>query len=994
MNALTELRRRWPLTLFGLVVLLAVIGPRLAAFYTDILWFESVGYSERFFSLLTTRFGLGIASGLGMAALVAVNLTLAVRLAPAFRMPSEAEEVIERYRVAIQPYSRFAVILVTVVMGLLAAGALVGEWQTYLLWANGDAFGIEDPQFGRDLGFFVFDLPFYALINGWLFGALAVTLLLTAGAHYLFGGIRPQAPGQKITSGANVHLSVLLASLIAVRAWGFWLDRFQLSYSDRGVVTGLSYTDVNATLRGLTLLTAIAAVCVVLFLANIRQRGWVLPSAGVGILLVASLVLGGAYPAAIQALQVNPQELPRERPFIERNLDYTRYAYAIEDVGDSLTDGQGQVSYERFPADTDLTAQQVNDNAGTLEAIRLWDPATLQNTYNQLQQLRPYYEFQDVDVDRYRINDDLQQVMVSVREISIDNLQEPSWQNRALVFTHGYGVVASTVSTAASNGQPEFLSRDIPNAGVAELDLEQPRIYFGENTPVYSIVGATEDEFDFETEAEQQRNRYDGEDGVRIGGLVNRIAFALRYGEPNILLSGLIQSDSRVLFNRDVRQRVQEIAPFLQLDHDAYPIVVDGRVKWIQDAYTTTAMVPYSQRIDLGQISAITERRTVLIQQPDGSLVPQERVVNLQSLSGEANYIRNSVKAVVDAYDGTVELYITAPEDPLIQAWDRAFPGTLIPGDEVPEDIRAHFRHPEDMFRVQAAMLERYHIPTADGFYNASDEWELPADSAFVENNEGQGSIERTFPPTYQLIRLPGDEEEDFSLIQPFNPVDRQVLAAYMAARGNPDELGQIRILQMPPTETVFGPEQVFARINQDAEVSELVTLLSQGGSQVQYGNLIVVPIEDSLLYSLPLFLKADQFDIPELRRVVLVYGDQVVMRDNLNEALEELFGELPDVLDDVVALPEDPDDAALDPVDIPGELEDPDATDEPADPDVDAAPPIDLDADTQELIAQALEAFAAADEALAAGDLGEYQSQVARAEELLRQVEASLAEG
>ncbi|MGI9017298.1 MAG: UPF0182 family membrane protein [Euzebya sp.] len=967
MNVLAELRRRWLLVGFGAVVLIAVVGPRVASFYTDILWFRSVGFSDRFFDLLYTRFGLAVVSGLLMAALAGTNLWVARRFRPDFRIPSEAEEIVERYRRALEPYTRSMIVATTVVVTMIAGAALVGEWRVYLLWANGGDFGINDPHFGRDLGFFVFDLPFWTMVNGWLFGAIAVTILLSAAAHYLFGGIRPQAPGQKITGPANVHLSVLLASLVAVRAWGFWLDRFLLSYSERGLVTGLSYTDVNAELRAFELLAVIAGVCVILFLANIRYRGWILPSAGVGILLVAALVLGGAYPAAIQALQVNPQELPRERPFIERNLQFTRYAYGIETAEDSLAGDGGNVTYEQFPAATDLTRAEVIDNAATLGAIRLWDPATLQNTYNQLQELRPYYDFQDVDVDRYTIGGEPQQVMISARELNINDLQEPSWQNQALSFTHGYGIVSSTVSTAASNGQPEFLARDIPNDGVPELELDQPRIYFGEFPPPYSIVGTAEPEFDFETDTDQQFNTYDGIDGVNVGRLINRVAFALKYTEPNILLSGLIQPDSRILFNRGIKQRVDQIAPFLQLDHDAYPVVVEGRVKWIQDAYTTTDMIPYSERIDLGPATQVTERRTILAQQTDGSFQPDEQIVNIRALTGQANYIRNSVKVVVDAYDGNVELFITDPDDPIIQAWDRAFPGVLTPGDQVPDGIREHFRYPEDMFRVQALLMRRYHIQGADGFYNASDRWELPVDSAFADNNEGKAGNQRDFPPTYQLLRLPGDETEDFSLIQPFSPAEREVLSAYMAASGDPDDLGQIRILEMPPNRTVFGPEQVFARINQDTTIARELTLLNQRGSSVIFGNLIVVPVGESLIYALPLFLKADQFDIPELRRVVLVYGDNVVIEDTLAQSLETIFGDLPDVLGTVDALPEDPD--ADGPTPIPSDV-------------------VDLDPEVQSLVQQAIEAFAAADQALAEGDLGTYQEQIDMAQDLVDEIQ------
>lgn len=971
---IAELRRRWLLVLFALVVLIAVIGPRLATFYTDVLWFQSIGFADVFWSLLQTRFGLGIASAVLMGIVVGVNLFLAKRLAPDFRIPSEGEEVIERYRRLVTPYARPLLLAVTALVAVLSGSALFSEWRTFLLWAHGESFGIADPHFGIDVGFFVFDLPFWTLINSWLFTSLALTIVLSAGAHYLFGGIRPQSAGQKITSGANVHLSVLLATLIAVRAWGFWLDRYMLSYSERGLVTGLSYTDVNAELRAYTLLTVISVVCVVLFLANIRYRGAVLPSAGVGILLVASLLLGGIYPAVIQAVQVDPQELPRERDFIERNLAFTRYAYNIEaEIEGTEPLSDIEVTYERFPADEDLSIEDVNANSATLEAIRLWDPETLTTTYRQLQELRPYYDFRDVDVDRYMIDGEPQQVMVSVREISINDLEEPSWQNQRLLFTHGYGVVASVVSTAASNGQPEFLARDIPNVGVEELVLEQPRIYFAERPPVYSIVGTTEDEFDFETETQQETNRYDGADGVNVGGFINRLAFALRYSEPNIVLSGLIQADSKIMFNRSIRERVAAIAPFLELDSDPYPIVVDGEVKWIQDAYTISNMVPYSQRLDFADVTASRERVPAFQQNADGSISATEVLTDLPGLEVQGNYIRNSVKAVVDAYDGTVELYINDPEDPLIQAWDRAFPGVLTPMEEIDPQIRAHFRYPEDMFKVQAEQLLRYHIPSADSFYNASDQWELPLDNAFATNNTGNGN-QRPFPPTYQLIRLPGDEEEDFALIQPFTPKDRQVLSSYLAASGDPED-PNLRVLQMPPTETVFGPEQIHARIQQDPEVSQLITLLNSSGSEVILGNLIVVPIEESLLYAQPLFLKSSQSDIPELRRVVLVYGDQVVMEERLDQALERLFGEI-QAFDDITALPEG---------DEPVEGEDP----------VDSATgdPVVVEGDVQALIGQAIEAFAAADEALAEGDLGTYQEQVEAAEALLSDIQAALDE-
>ncbi len=973
MNLLAELRRRWWLVLLVILIVGALIGPRLATFYTDVLWYRSIGFADILWGVLRTQAGIGVLTGAVMAVLVGANLLLARRLAPPFRIPSDHEETIERYRTLLEPYARWVLVVVAVVAGLLSGASMVGQWRTFLLWLNGGGFGIDDPHFGMDLGFFVFDLPFLTTINDWLFTALTATILLTAVAHYLFGGIRPQSPAQKITPGANIHLSVLLAALVAVRAWGFWLDRFMLSYSPRGGFTGLSYTDVNAQLRAYELLTGIAVVCVLLFLANIRYRGWVLPSAGVGILVVAAVLLGGVYPAVIQRLQVDPQELPREREFLERNLAYTRYGYDIESGEDTL-DGP-DITYERFPAAADLTAAEVNDNAPTLESIRVWDPATLENTYEQLQQLRPFDPFADVDVDRYEIDGDPQQVMLSARELALENLPSPTWQNERVIFTHGFGVVSSRVSTAAADGQPEFLASGIPVEGEPVFEaLEQPRIYFGEAPPEYSIVGTSEDELDFETDEGQEFYRYTGADGVPVGNLLNRIAFALRYSEPNILLSGLIDGESRILYNRDIQTRVGLAAPFLQLDHDPYPVVVDGGIQYIQDAYTITDMLPYSERLDLASVTSFQQRQLVPVQAPDGSVSLQERVVLVAGLQGEANYIRNSVKAVVDAYDGTVTLYVNDPDDPIIQAWMRAFPGVFTPMDEASEELREHFRYPEDMFRVQSELLRTYHIPGADAFYSASDAWDIPEDLGFRNSQTDGTTLSRPFPPTYQLLRLPGAEVEDFALIQPFTPREREVLSAYLAASGNPETYGQLRMLLMPPGRTVFGPEQVFARVQQDDEVSQQITLWSESGSTVIYGNLIVVPIEDSLLYAQPLFLRAEQSDIPELRRIVLVFGDRVVMAPRLTDGLEALFGDLPDIEQEEEA------------------IEDGEVVETPA-----APPPSDegdgvtLPGDVQELLSQALEAFAEADMALQQGDLGRYQELVDRAEELLVEVQEAI---
>ncbi|HEX6256671.1 MAG TPA: UPF0182 family protein [Euzebyales bacterium] len=976
MELLQALRQRWWLVVGILLILAIALSTRLATFYTDVLWFRSIGFVRVFVTLLTTQFGLGLVAAVFMTLLLAGNLLLARRLAPRYRIPTPAEESVERYRALVEPIARPLLLVVAVVVGVLSGLNVAPQWPRYVLWANATEFGQTDPQFGLDLGYFVFVLPFHTLVNSWLFTALVITVLMTVVAHYVFGGIRPQAQGQRLTPQVNVHLSVLLAALVAVRAWGFWLDRYMLSYSERGQVTGLSYTDVNAQLLALQLLTIIAAVCVVLFLVNVRFRGWLLPAAGVGILVVAAVVLAGIYPAIVQRLQVDPQELPRERQYIERNLELTRFGFGIE-----LDD----VDFEDFAANDVLSDQAIADNRTTLQSIRLWDPATLQNTYQQLQELRTYYDFRDVDVDRYVFDGEQQQVMLSVREVATSDLpaQARTWQNEALVYTHGYGVVSSAVSTRRRDGQPVFFVKDIPPTGVPELELDNPRVYIGENPPAYSIVGAAEDELDFDLGQGQpvERFRYDGADGVEVGSPLRRLAFALRFAEPNILLSSLITDESRIMYRRQLRERVQDVVPYLKLDHDPYPVAVDGRVKWIVDAYTTTEWLPYSERTNLAEATIAEQQQLAAVTDENGQVTFEEQSVPTPGLTGTANYIRNPVKAVVDAYDGTVKLYIVDAEDPIIQAWRKVFPDSFTDAAEAPEELVSHFRYPEDMFRVQSTMFETYHIRGPDAFYNKDDAWEIPADAQF-QANQPEATTPRAMRPYYLLMRLPGEETEEFALIQPFAPEQRDNLIGWLAGRSDGEAYGQLKAYRMPPTKTVFGPEQIQARINQDDAISQQITLWNESGSRVRYGNLLVIPVEDSLLYAQPLFLRADRSEIPELRRTVLVFGDQVVMEDTLQAALEALFGsaapgvELPEGAEQPVA-----GDA--------GDTGDTGGEEQPATP----GPGDVSDPAVAAALERALDAFDAADRALAEGDLGEYQEQTRLAEEALREVESLLGQ-
>ncbi|MGH3664971.1 MAG: UPF0182 family protein, partial [Egibacteraceae bacterium] len=911
-------RRRWWLFALAVGAVVLLFGTRVARFYTDVLWYDSLGFAGVFWRILGTRVGLGLVAGLLVAGLVGGNLWLARRLAPPYRIPSPQEAVVERYRQAVLPYLRPLLAGVAVVLGLLSGLSMTSAWPTFLLWLNRQDFGQADPQFGRDLGFFVFALPLQSIIASWLFASLVITLVVTAIAHYVFGGIRPQAPGQKITPEANVHLSVLLAALVGARAWGLYLDQFGLSYSLRGTVTGLSYTDVTAQLPAYRLLLFITLFCMVLFLVNVRSRGWLLPAAGVGILLVTAVVLGGIFPAVVQRLQVDPQELERERPYIERNLEATRRAFGLDDVRE-----------ERFAAEQELSPEEVVDNAETINSIRLWDPAVAQAAYEQLQELRPYYTFRDVDVDRYTLEDgSREQLLVAAREITGAELPADTWANRHLVFTHGIGMVASEVSTSRADGQPNFVVSDIPPSGDDALTADNSRVYVGESGVDYAVVGTRQRELDFaRIEGPPEETSYDGEDGVGVGSFGRRLAFALRFTEPNLVLSNLLTDESKVLYRRQVRERVEAVAPFLKLDHDPYPVAADGRIKYVIDAYTTSDMVPYSERVDLGELTLAEQRQLVATTNAQGQTTISERTELLPGIEGRANYIRNSVKAVVDAYDGTVTLYVIDDTDPLIQAWRRAFPTAFADLADASDELRSHFRYPEDLFRVQAAVYATYHIQSPDEFYTKEDAWQIPMDPASANNQQGLPEAQRRsreLRPSYQLIRLPGAESAEFALIGQYTPrgADRKNLIAYLAAAGDPDDYGQMRVFLMPPNRTVFGPEQIQARIDQDRQIAREVSLLNQQGSAVIYGNLLTIPIEDALLYTQGLFIRAQQSEIPELRFVVMVFGDQVIQAASLADGLQELFGVTPEGVGE------------------PGEVEPPEGEPPPPPPEGEPPPP------------------------------------------------------
>ncbi|MEX0705317.1 MAG: UPF0182 family protein, partial [Nitriliruptoraceae bacterium] len=857
----------------GLIIVLGAMfvlfsATRIALLVTDFWWFDERGFREVFTTVLTTRLLVGAIFGGLLTVLIIANLLLARKLRP-FTIPSSPQQAqIQRYRDMADPYLPWLIVAVGVLFGFTTGLAISAQWETFLLWRNGGTVGIADPQFGADVGFYLFELPFLTLVQTSLFTSLVLAGMLTAGAHYMLGGIRPEAEDDKILPGARAHLGVLLAAILGVRIWGYWLDRYQLNYSQRGTVTGASYTDVNAELPALYLLMGVSVIAIALVVYSIRSRGFVLPGAALGLLVVASIILQGAYPAAIQRLRVDPQELAREEAFIARNLEATRTAYALDDVG-----------LQGFSIANDLDLDDVVENDVTLRNIRLWDPDVLETTYRELQALRPYYQFNDVAIDRYTINGELRQVMLSTRELSQLPEQADTWQNRHITFTHGYGVVASQVNTANAEGQPVFIGSNIPPAGETEVvPSEQPGIYFGEfASPAYSLVRTDAAELDYEEPERQEQvtTVYEGQGGVSIGSMGRRLAYALRFSDYNLVLTNLLTEDSRIIHNREVRERVAEVAPFLELDSSPYPVVLDGRVKWIVDGYTTSNAYPYS------------ERRTL-------TLGTEARLVN---------YVRNSVKVTVDAYDGDVTLYRVEDDDPVLDAWEQVFPGMIVDISEADPRVAEHFRYPQDLFRLQSDLYTSYHIPSASAFYNRADEWDIPADPAFAANQGGAdfaAASQRRLHPYFLLMRLPGETTEEFVLIQPYLARERPNMVAWLAGRSDGEHLNELFAVRFPSDQQVLGPAQAQARIEQDDEISAYITLRDREGSSVIRGNLQVLPIADSILYVEPLFLENPQAQIPELARVVLVMGERTAFDTTFAGALGQLLGvEVPDTIAD-----------------------------------------------------------------------------------------------
>ncbi|MDP9865241.1 MULTISPECIES: UPF0182 family protein [Streptosporangium] len=853
------------------IVALVALFFLFAGIFTDYLWYDSVDYTAVFSGVIVTQILLFIVGAVLMVGLVGGNMLLAYRMRPMFGpgMFGGASGA-DRYRMALDPHRKLIFLIGAAVLALFAGSSFSNQWKTWLEYINATPFNENDALFGMDVSFFMFTYPFLRMVLNFLFTAVVLSAVMAAIVHYLYGGFRLQSPGVHASRAARVHLSVLLGVFVLLKAVAYWVDRYGLVFSDRGFAYGASYTDVNAVLPAKTILAIIALICAALFFAGVVRPGGMLPGVSFGLLVLSAILIGGVYPALVEQFQVKPNQQDKEKAYIERNIVATRKAYGVDKTDVIDYTAQGDASKVNVTTDSSISG------------VRLLDPNLVAKTYQQKQRIRGYYDFHDpLDVDRYPdASGKMRDTVVAVRELTGPPREQDNWINRHLVYTHGYGFVAAPGNEVDSQGLPNFDAKDMPVTGplVERTGLKESRVYFGESpsAPEYVIVGGDkkqELDYPLSSGTGQQNTTYTGKGGVPVGSFFNRVLYAAKYGEKNLLLSSDINDKSKILYVRNPQERIAKVAPFLSLDDNPYPAIVDGRVVWIADAYTTSNSYPYSDSRSLEAMTrdTVTDPRLV---------VPQPR--------DQINYMRNSVKATVDAYDGTVTLYAWDEQDPILRTWRKAFPGIIKPKDAVSESLKQHLRYPEALFKVQRDVLSRYHIQDPSAFYSGQDFWNVPNDPSSGERDVKQ-------PPYYLSVKMPDTTDPTFSLTTTFVPRQGPNLAAFMSVDATPgDDYGKLRILRMPSNTTIPGPGQV--QNNFQNKFSGELNLLGIGGAKVRYGNLLTLPFAGGLVYIEPVYVEtaasSGQEPYPILRRVLVSYGDRVGFADTLEGALKQVFGE------------------------------------------------------------------------------------------------------
>jgi len=825
-----------------IIVVVFGLGGVLSRIWTDYLWYQEVGQTTVFWTPLVARLCVGLFFAAVFFFFFYGSLWLARKISPRLLAvrdtgSDEVYELAGRRR-----WPGWLMLIASLLIALIVGIIYSSRWEQVLLFLNGSDFGYADPLFNKDASFFVFTLPVWKMLVNFVGVSILFAFIATAFVYVVDRAMVLNANNRvSLAPHVKAHLSVILAIAMVAKAGDYMIQTWLLDYSQRGVIFGASYTDVNASLPVLHFLAIVSLIAAAIFLANIRYRGWRLPAIAILLMFLTWAIAGKAYPAIIQQYRVSPNEISAESPYIANNIEATRWAFGLDNI-----------TRVAFPANTDLTPADVRDSSGTLQNIRIWEPRPALSTYSQIQEIRLYYSFTDVDVDRYIIDGQYRQVLLSARELDQTQLQEQSktWVNKHLTYTHGYGVVVSPVNEAGADGLPLLMVKDIPPRTETDLTITRPEIYYGELGNEFVVVKTMSPEFDYPKGDTNVSASYQGQGGVSIGNKLRQAAFSFRFGTLKLLFSSSLTDDSRVMYRRTIKERVEALAPFLTYDGDPYLVIRDdGSLVWMWDAYTTTDRFPYSQ--------------------------PH---------SGGSNYIRNPIKVVINAFDGQTTFYQIDPTDALANAWGKVFKGLFTPGDQMPSDLRAHMRYPESYYAIQADMLTTYHMKDPQIFYNKEDVWEIPKE---IYENEVIPVV-----PYYEVLAIPGETEPEFALLQPFAPLSKKNMSSILVARQDGDNYGKLLLLDLPKDKLVFGPAQVEARITNDPIISSQLTLWDQAGSEVIRGNLLVVPVKDSVMYFEPVYLQAQQSPIPELTRVIVSYGDKVVMEPTLGEGLAKIFGE------------------------------------------------------------------------------------------------------
>ncbi|MFT4185837.1 MAG: UPF0182 family protein [Micrococcaceae bacterium] len=883
-----DLRKPSLITLVvAIVVVLLLAFVFFSRVYTDILWYNQLGYASVFWRENGMKIGMGVVGTIIAAAIIFTSGWLAFKNRPVLPLDSTASQNLKPYQEALEAGKRIFLFGIPIGLGIFGGLIWSGQWQTFLLWWNRVPFGKKDPQFNHDISFYTNTLPWISFLVGFLLFMTIIATMMAGLVHYVYGGFRYEKSKLVVSKPAKLQFGVLGAIIMLLVAANFWLSRYFTLNKQGGKAPGALYSDVNALIPAQAILTFSAIIVAAFFAYAAVTNNWRIPIIGTAMLIITSLVISSVYPFVMQRFYVQPSELTLERPYMQRNIEATKDAYSIDKVKSSS-----------YNASTNTRAGALRNDAETTASIRLLDPSLVSASFAQLEQYRQYYSFEStLDVDRYNIGGKNQDTVIATRELNIDAAQggQNNWYNQHIVYTHGYGIVAAYGNKRADDGKPVFMEHGIPSQGV--LGKYEARIYFGQKSPDYSIVGAPAGSAPKELDYPQDNagkgeanTTFKGNGGPKISNIFRKIAFSLRFGSEQILLSDAVNKESQILYDRDPKQRIEKVAPFLTVDGDPYPAVVDGRVKWIVDAYTTSNGYPYSTSQELD--SATTDSQT---QNGGTEALPKERV----------NYIRNSVKATVDAYDGSVQLYTWDENDPILKSWEKAFPGVIKPTSDMSAQLVSHVRYPEDLFKVQRTLLSTYHVKTADELYSKEDAWQIPNDpSGNAGKDDDQKTAEVTQPPYYLTLEMPGQKSPSFSLTSSFIPLQssensRNVLTGFLAADSNAGseagkkgtDYGTLRLLELPRDTVVPGPGQAQNNFNADPTVSQALNLLRQGSSQVQNGNLLTLPVAGGLLYVQPVYVRSSgETSYPLLQRVLVAFGDKIGFAPTLNEALDQLF--------------------------------------------------------------------------------------------------------